>query len=844
MKAASLSLSGLLLLFSLAFLQACKSPPATSPKAEKNESPPPRRPRQAIREEIPVRAAEPRAWDLLHTSLDVGFDWEKQRLQGTATLLLSPIFYTQDSIVLDAKGFEIDSMSVDGFAIKFEYDLRKIVVHLPHDYKRRDTLEIRMQYTARPYELEELGLHAEADDHGLYFINADGALPHYPQQIWTQGQTQANSCWFPTLDQPNERCTQEMFIRVQDRFKTLSNGVLVDSEQLENGYRRDHWVMRQPHAPYLFMMAIGEFAVVKDEWRGKEVSYWVEPEYEPYADLVFGNTPEMLEFFSELFGVEYPYEKYAQVVVREFVSGAMENTSATIHFDALQHDDRRHLDATMETFVSHELTHQWFGDMVTCESWSHLTLNEAFATYGEFLWIEHAHGIDDAARQLLSDRQSYFYEANRRAHPLIHFRYRNRDGMFDSHSYQKGGQVLHMLRHEVGDEAFFASLKLYLERNAFTDVEADELRLAFEDVTGLDLRWFFDQWFFEAGHPQLRVVHERKPGVYRLHVTQLQDSVSQPIFQFPVTVAAVRGDDREEKRFWVASKDTTLEFRSAFPPDMVDFNSDGVLLAEVQEEKPREMWLRQFGLSENYHERRAALLALEGWTLEGDTLEVLRSALQDKYWGIQMLALRWADGNAKREVQEAVLELLSSSKAAVRSRSVNYFRDLDIDLEADMREAVLAKLKTTTDDRSYNVQQNSLLLMGKLDPDLAKAKARELAPDAKGPIPAVIAMIFARTGDPMALDFIGSRLKTSKEPGERVGFIRALGEMWDKHSSTDGQPLLMQLAESDPVWWVRLTAGRTLSRMDENTDLKAFYEKMAGQEEVGMVKDFWKNLVE
>ena len=161
-----------------------------------------------------------------------------------------------------------------------------------------------------------------------------------------------------------------------------------------------------------------------------------------------------------------------------------------------------------------------------------------------------------------------------------------------------------------------------------------------------------------------------------------------------------------------------------------------------------------------------------------------------------------------------------------------------------MREAVLAKLKTTTDDRSYNVQQNSLLLMGKLDPDLAKAKARELAPDAKGPIPAVIAMIFARTGDPMALDFIGSRLKTSKEPGERVGFIRALGEMWDKHSSTDGQPLLMQLAESDPVWWVRLTAGRTLSRMDENTDLKAFYEKMAGQEEVGMVKDFWKNLVE
>ena len=169
------------------------------------------------------------------------------------------------------------------------------------------------------------------------------------------------------------------------------------------------------------MMAIGEFAIVKDKWRGIDVSYYVEPKFEKYARMVFGNTPEMIEFFSQKFGVDYPWKKYSQVVVRDFVSGAMENTTATVHMEALQHDHRYHLDETEEDYISHELSHHWFGDYVTCESWANLPLNESFATYAEVLWREYKYGIDEAEHHLSGDFSSYFAESQTKREPLIRF---------------------------------------------------------------------------------------------------------------------------------------------------------------------------------------------------------------------------------------------------------------------------------------------------------------------------------------------------------------------------------------------------------------------------------------
>ena len=231
----------------------------------------------------------------------------------------------------------------------------------------------------------------------------------------------------------------------------------------------------------------GEFAVVEDEpWNGVPVSYYVEEEYEPYAADIFPFTPEMLTYFSDITGVTYPWQKYSQVVVRDYVSGAMENTTGVIFGEFMYGTDRELIDEmNNERIVAHEMMHHWFGDLVTCENWANLTLNEGFANYGEYLWFEHKHGRDEADYHMLNEWNGYFGSVmGGGMHPLIHYSYDDKEDMFDAHSYNKGGSVLHMLRSYVGDDAFFAAWNRYLEDNAFTAVEVDELRMAFEDVTG------------------------------------------------------------------------------------------------------------------------------------------------------------------------------------------------------------------------------------------------------------------------------------------------------------------------------------------------------------------------
>lgn len=335
----------------------------------------------------------------------------------------------------------------------------------------------------------------------MYFINHDNSNPRKHQEIWTQGETEASSVWFPTIDNPVEKTTQEIYITVQNKFQTLSNGYLASSKYLDNNMRVDHWVMDKPHAPYLFMMAIGEYSIVQDKWIKKdstelEVNYYVEKKYEPHAKAIFGETPNMLSYFSNLLGVEYPWVKYSQVVVRDFVSGAMENTTATIHGDFLYKTTRELIDGGNEAIIAHELFHHWFGNLVTCESWANLPLNESFANYSQYLWDEHKYGRMEADMNAFEEMEGYFLSAQQGGHvDMIRYDYKNKEDMFDGHSYNKGGRILHMLRTYVGDKAFFASLNDYLTTNAYKTVELANLRLSFEKITGEDLNWFFNQWF-------------------------------------------------------------------------------------------------------------------------------------------------------------------------------------------------------------------------------------------------------------------------------------------------------------------------------------------------------------
>ena len=317
--------------------------------------------------------AEKREIDILHTKLLVEFNWNNQTMNGEAFLNLVPFFYPLDSLILDAKAMQVSNVRLlypVEQNVEFINTGTKLRIGLPYQLSKKDTIELYIKYLAQPEKSDQKGSSAISEAKGLYFINHNKAIKNKPQQLWTQGETESNSVWFPTIDNPVEKTTQEIFITVEDRFKTLSNGELIFSSMKEDGRRTDYWKMSQPHSPYLFMMAVGEFAIVEDSWQKAngelmDVHYYVEPKYEEHALAIFGKTPKMLSHFSELLGVEYPWDKYHQVVVQDYVSGAMENTTATIHGDFLHQTKREIIDGGNESIIAHELFHHWFGDLVT-----------------------------------------------------------------------------------------------------------------------------------------------------------------------------------------------------------------------------------------------------------------------------------------------------------------------------------------------------------------------------------------------------------------------------------------------------------------------------------------------
>jgi aminopeptidase N len=712
--------------------------------------------------------------DLVHTKLEVSFDWQKKYLNGTATLTFKPYFYPQSILELDAKGMDIhsvDLVSPRHTALKFDYNKKLIKIFLDKTYLRTDTFIVQVKYTAKPEELPKGGSEAITSDKGLYFINADGKEPNKPRQIWTQGETEASSCWFPTIDSPNERTTQEMYITVDTNFAVLSNGEFIYSHKNVGGTKTDLWRQELPHAPYLFMMVVGEFFIYKDHWHDMEVNYYVEPQFGPYAKSIFGNTPEMIEFYSNKLGYKYPWAKYSEVVVRDYVSGAMENTSATIFYEALQVDDRELLDENWDFIIAHELFHHWFGDLVTCESWSNLPLNESFANYSEYLWAEYKVGLDEADLHGEKEMEEYLDEAKRKQEPLIRYQYLDKEDMFDRHSYNKGGRILHMLRKYVGDEAFFESLKLYLHRNQFTSVEVHDLRLAFEDVTGEDLNWFFNQWFLSPGHPELKVTHEYQTGIVKLKVVQTQDTLKSPVYRLPLGVDIwVNGI---KNRYNIVVDKAEQEFQIPVPatPNLVLFDSDLHLLGKIDHPCSEEELLFQFNHSDRYLARKEAFESIfalkekEGGSNESKfnnpaIRELLQKGLTDKFWAIRDLALDQFTKNLIPEIAtymsyvEAIA--MNDPKPTVRARGIQFLSAYDNNKYVEV-------YKKGLNEKAYSVVGASLAAYLKTDDRSKQLDFKEL--EAMNNINIIVALAgyFIKNKDQSKFEWFNGKIKTSND---------------------------------------------------------------------------------
>lgn len=760
------------------------------------------------------RSSETQRHDLLHTRLELEFNWEKEEVAGKATLRLKPFFYPASELVLDAKGFTFNRVSLAGQkdTLPYSYDGTKLIISLGREYLREEEFSVYIDYTARPSASG--GSAAITSDKGLFFINPRGEEPGKPRQIWTQGETEHNSRWFPTIDKPNERCTQEMLVTVDTSMVTLSNGLLISSTMLPGGKRTDHWRQDIPHAPYLFMLAVGDFAVVKDNWRGIQLGYYVEPAYEKDAKAIFPYTPDMLSFFSDILGVPYPWQKYSQVVVRDYVSGAMENTTAVIFGDFIQRHERELIDVlTNEKIVAHEMMHHWFGDYVTCESWSNLPLNEGFANYSEYLWLEHKYGRDAAGYHLLEEWAGYFSQARSDKHPLIDFTYNDKEDMFDAHSYNKGGAVLHMLRNYVGDEAFFASLNLYLSRNALSAVEVHDLRLAFEDVTGEDLNWFFNQWFLYEGHPKLEVSYdydaERKEVI--VFVQQSQSGANVPaVFWLPVAVDVYMPDgSRERHKVWVKEREQTLRIPSSIKPALVIFDADHVLLAERADEKEAAEYIFQFKNAPHLFERIEAVSVIDFYP---ELTELLPMALRDTFHAIRQAGLSYLSEDLQNSglVEQVRNMAKADPHAEVRAMAIGKLA------EWKDAEAVRIAVEAMETAKPYAVISAALQAVAELDPKEGVTAAQKLEDEKSEDITLAIGSIYADGDDVGRLAFFASKLEAVDGYGALSFYgdyqrLLAKGSVGEMKSGAEKLATIAKNMKQSP--WRRISAGKAIVDM-------------------------------
>ena len=694
--------------------------------------------------------------DLVHTKLDARFDYLKSYLLGKVWLTLKPHFYPTDSLRLDAKGMDIKTVAIvtngKNIPLQYEYDSMFLNIHLGKTYKGGEPYTVYIDYVAKPDEYKSQGSAAITDAKGLYFINPRGEEKNKPTQIWTQGETEANSVWIPIIDKPDQKTTDEISMTVPAKYVTLSNGKLMSQKSNSDGTRTDYWKMELPHSPYLFFMGVGDYAVIKDAYKGKEVSYYVEKEYAPVARAIFGNTPQMITLFSKLTGVDFPWAKYSQIVGRDYVSGAMENTTATLHQESAQQDARELTDGNhWEDVISHELFHQWFGDYVTTESWSNLTLNESFATIGSQLWNEFHYGKDAGDAEQYQSMQGYLQSGSEKK-DLVRFQYNDKEDMFDAVSYNKGGAILQMLRAYVGDSAFFKALNLYLTTNKFKNSEAHNLRLAFEEVTGKDLNWFFNQWYFGAGNPKLDINYSYDDAAKKAVVIVKQNQTGDKVFQMPIAIDVYNGAAKKRYNVWVKNKVDTFLFDAATKPDLINFDGDKKALAQKTENKTLDNYIAQYKYAGNYVDRREAIDAAAKKQEESRAVELLLLALHDKWHGLRSYAVSKLD--LKKEGLKAYAEpelatlAQSDPKRTVRAAAIAKLGEL--------KSAKYATLfQKSISDSSYTVAGNALEALAKIDSTAAFGEAQRLTHEKiKGRLAGAVSKTLIQYGDESAADVV------------------------------------------------------------------------------------------
>ena len=626
-----------------------------------------------------VHYSRDRSYDVKHMVLSLSFDWGRKWVGGETAITLTPLAEPLKTVRLDAAEMKITEVAAGERALTHWTSGEVLLVDLGREVKPGEEITLTIRHEAIP-------------SRGLYFVSPDKAYPKKPRMIYSQGEEEDNHWWFPCYDYPNDRTTWEMFLTVPAGFTALGNGRLMETREIPGGAKRTfHWSQEIPASSYLVSVAIGEFEVLREEYDGIPVEYYV-PKGTPREDALrsFGLTPDMMKFFSEAIGIRYPYAKYAQSAMADFIYGGMENVTATTQTLETIHPADVEKEASSVGLVAHELAHQWWGDFLTCRDWSHAWLNEGFATYFENLYKESRTGKDEFQYEMLADERSYMKEDETEyRRPIVESRYTDPFDLFDSHLYPKGGWTLHMLRGIVGDDLFWRSIYRYAGDHKAGNVITDDLRRAFEAVTGRNLEWFFNEWYHHGGHPEYRVnqTWDEKTGTVRLRVEQVQkvDALT-PLFRMPVKVVFSTDAASWDFTLEISRQMEEFSFPLPEPPKMTRFDAGYHVLKTLDFQRSVEELRYQLVHDPDVPGRAWAAEQLGRKTRDESAVEALGETLaKEPFWGVRVEIVKALGKIRLPAARDALIGALKDTDTRVRAAAVDSlgrFRDDPMAAEA------------------------------------------------------------------------------------------------------------------------------------------------------------------
>ena len=759
-----------------------------------------------------LRADEPyarsRDYDLQHSKISLRFDLEQKKVLGEVTHSLSILRESTAKIVFDSAGLTIQKVTVNKASVKFETTEQKLIISLPAAAKPGDKFDITIRYEGKPQK-------------GMFFILPDKDYPDRPSQIWTQGESEDTHYYLPTYDYPNDRLTTETILTVPASWITVSNGKLISVSDAGKGLKTWYWKESLPSSTYLITVVAGEFDEVKDTWRGIPVTYYAPKGRGDRLPINYGRTPAMMELFSKKFGVDYPWEKYAQVMVDDFVAGGMENSSATTNTsNSLVHPKLAPEYVTGEDpLISHELGHQWFGDLVTCKDWGDVWLNEGFATFLEAVWTEAHYGKDQADYERWTSAREWFESTNLWNKPVVRHDFDD-SSEFDGNAYGKGGWVLYMLRHQIGEDAFYRATKHYLEVNRGKNVVTSDLAGAIEEAAHNNVDQFFSQWLYGAGAPKfdLSYTYDNEKRQVLLTVKQTQKIEGRvSLFRVPVDIEITTASGPKLYNITASKSTQTLPFPADSAPLMVLFDKGGHLLKSAEFHKEKKEWLYQLKNAAELADRADAAIALGKLKNDEEVVVALGDALRnDKAWGLRATAadtLGQLGGASSSKLLLAALD--SHDTPAVRNRVATALGNFKDDA------SVSAKLNSVArQDDSYRTRAAALQALGRLKaPDAFATLAAAIAADSPdGFLRNAALRSLGPLGDDKAVPLLLQWSAVGKPIDSRTAAINSLARL-----QKDNKDITKQIAEylSEPHFPVRIAAIYALGGRGDATAIPA-----------------------